>query len=46
MDFSAVSRDLVDEDLNDSTADAAASEPSVLSVPLNTQLPDLHSIKK
>ncbi|MDH3716804.1 MAG: hypothetical protein OES79_01665 [Planctomycetota bacterium] len=45
MDFSAVSRDLVDEDLNDSTVDVG-SEPSVLSVPLNTQLPGLHSIKK
>ena len=46
MDFSAVGRDLVEKDLNDSTADAGASEPSVLSVPLNTELPDLQSIKK
>ncbi|NIL97476.1 MAG: hypothetical protein GTO53_07635 [Planctomycetales bacterium] len=46
MDFSAISRDLVDEDLHDSTADVGGSEPSVLSVPLNTKLPDLHSIKK
>ncbi|NIP85292.1 MAG: hypothetical protein GTO03_06935 [Planctomycetales bacterium] len=46
IDFSAVSRDLVEEKIPDATADHRGSEPSVLAVPLNSQRPDLHSIKK
>ncbi|MGB6041645.1 MAG: hypothetical protein WBF93_00695 [Pirellulales bacterium] len=50
MDFSAANRDLAVDDLRESAdddgANSGADAPSVLSVPITTELPELQTIKK